>query len=37
MILEDALHLFDMYQGFKRNADAVKAVNDGFDFLSAHV
>ena len=36
-VLEDALHLFDMFRGFKRNAEAVKAVNDGFGFLSAHV
>lgn len=37
MLLEDALHLFDMFRGFKRNADAVQAVNDGFEFLSAHI
>ena len=37
VILEDALHLFDMYPGSKRNADAKKAVIDGFSFLSAHI
>ncbi|RYP63076.1 hypothetical protein DL770_009464 [Monosporascus sp. CRB-9-2] len=36
-ILNDALHLFDMYPGSKRNADSVKAVNDGYDFLRSHV
>ncbi|EAS32138.2 polyketide synthase [Coccidioides immitis RS] len=37
VILEDALHLFDMYRDFKRNARAIKAVNDGFEFLRAYV
>jgi acetyl esterase/lipase len=37
VILEDAPHLFDMFQGFKSNAEAVKAVDDGFDFLSEYV
>jgi acetyl esterase/lipase len=37
VILKDALHLFDLFHRFKRNADAVKAVNDGFDFLGAHI
>ncbi|KAL7940701.1 hypothetical protein V8C42DRAFT_361770 [Trichoderma barbatum] len=36
-ILEDALHLFDIYPGSKRNADSVKAVRDGYDFLREHV
>ncbi|KAL7929919.1 hypothetical protein V8C35DRAFT_314154, partial [Trichoderma chlorosporum] len=36
-ILEDALHLFDIYPGSKRNADSVKAVRDGYDFLKEHV
>ena len=34
VIVQDGLHMFDM---FKRNADAVKAVNDGIEFLRAHV
>jgi len=37
VVLKDLLHLFDMFRDFKRNADAVKAVNDGFEFLRAHV
>lgn len=37
VVLQNGLHLFDMFQTFKRNADAVKAVNDGLEFLSAHV
>jgi acetyl esterase/lipase len=36
-ILEDALHLFDIYPGSKRKPDFVKAVKNGFDFLAAHV
>lgn len=37
VILEDALHIFDMYRNFKRNARAIKAVNDGFAFLRAYI
>ena len=33
-VVKDGLHMFDM---FKQTADAAKAVNDGFEFLSAHV
>jgi acetyl esterase/lipase len=36
-ILEDALHLFDIYPGSKRNPDSVRAVKEGFDFLSASI
>ena len=36
VVLKDGLHLFDMFRDFKRNADAVKAVNDGLEFLSAY-
>ncbi|KAI0134029.1 Alpha/Beta hydrolase protein [Xylariales sp. AK1849] len=37
VILKDALHLFDIYHGSKRNADSIGAVNGGYGFLSAHV
>ncbi|KAL8831677.1 MAG: hypothetical protein Q9191_000722 [Dirinaria sp. TL-2023a] len=33
-IVKDGLHMFDM---FKQNTDAAKAVNDGFNFLRVHV
>jgi acetyl esterase/lipase len=36
-LLEGVLHLFDLNSSFKRNAQAVKAVNDGYDFLRAYV
>lgn len=35
-LLEDALHLFDMYPRSKRNPDFVRAVKDGFGFLDIH-
>ncbi|KAI0531600.1 hypothetical protein GGR58DRAFT_508326 [Xylaria digitata] len=37
VILEDALHLFDLYPGSKRNSDSVRAVTQGYEFLSSHV
>lgn len=36
-ILEDALHLFDVYPGSKRNPRSVRAVKDGFEFFQKHV
>lgn len=36
-ILENGLHLFDLYPTSKRNPVAVKAVSDGYEFLSKHV
>lgn len=37
VVLNNAVHLFDMYQGFKRNKLAVEAVDRGFAFLRRHV
>jgi len=37
VVLKDGLHMFDMFRDFRRNADAMKAVEHGFEFLSAHV
>ncbi|KAE8148647.1 hypothetical protein BDV25DRAFT_141606 [Aspergillus avenaceus] len=37
VILEDALHLFDLYPASKKDFISVKAVNDGYDFLCRHV
>ena len=36
-VLDGALHLFDMYRDFKRNARAIRAVDDGYAFLRVHV
>jgi acetyl esterase/lipase len=36
-LLKDALHLFDIYRDHKQNQEAVKAVREGYEFLSAHV
>ncbi|EEP77445.1 hypothetical protein UREG_02294 [Uncinocarpus reesii 1704] len=37
VIVENALHLFDLYPATKKNPVAVKGVSDGYKFLSAHV
>ena len=37
LVVKDGLHLFDMFLNSKRNADAAKAVDDGFKFLRSHV
>lgn len=37
VILENALHLFDLYPTSKRNPAAIKGVNDAYRFLSSHV
>lgn len=36
-ILENALHLFDIYSKSKQNADFVKAVKKGFEFLKKFI
>ncbi|KAK4155038.1 hypothetical protein C8A00DRAFT_13874 [Chaetomidium leptoderma] len=36
-LLQDAVHLFDIYPSSKRNPESVRAVRDGYDFLRAHV
>ncbi|RDW62493.1 hypothetical protein BP5796_10795 [Coleophoma crateriformis] len=37
VILTDGLRVFDLYPAIKRNPAAVKEVNDGYEFLGAHV
>jgi acetyl esterase/lipase len=37
VVLEDKLHLFDIYPGSKRNPECVKTVGDGFAFLRRFV
>lgn len=37
VILEDAVHLFDLYPSSKKRPEAVKGVKEGYDFLRAHV
>ncbi|KAI1097348.1 hypothetical protein F4804DRAFT_339282 [Jackrogersella minutella] len=36
-LIGNAAHLFDMYRSHEGNAEAVKAVSDGYAFLSSHV
>ncbi|KAI1407386.1 hypothetical protein F5Y13DRAFT_131466 [Hypoxylon sp. FL1857] len=36
-LISNAAHLFDMYRSHEGNADAVKAIADGYAFLSKHI
>lgn len=36
-ILDETLHLFDMYSDYENNSEAVQAVADGYEFLRRHV
>ncbi|RDA88879.1 hypothetical protein CP532_5399 [Ophiocordyceps camponoti-leonardi (nom. inval.)] len=37
VVLEDGLHLFDVFLSSKRNGDCVEAIKRGYEFLSLHV
>ncbi|KAF3064674.1 Conidial yellow pigment biosynthesis polyketide synthase [Daldinia childiae] len=36
-LISNAAHLFDMYRSHEGNEEAVRAINDGYAFLSRHV
>ncbi|GFF55249.1 conidial yellow pigment biosynthesis polyketide synthase [Aspergillus udagawae] len=36
-VVEDAVHLFDIYPDFQGSEDARRAVDDGYEFLKRHV
>lgn len=36
-IIDKAIHLFDLYPRFEKNAEVIRAIADGYAFLSRHV